>query len=573
MKEASREPASGEPTIVPGREATVRARYYSLIIVALYFALQMAGLKSAPLTDDDDFYIPAGISYASWLGRVVDGPPGAFERSVMDAAFTPNNEHPPLAKYVFGICHFAFSKWLGPADATRVGTVLFSTLTAFLLLSLAIGHLGGTRGLRVGGLAVLALLTLPRFYFHSHAATLDVPIAAVYLWAAYVTLRAERSTTAALLAGIPFGLAAATKLNGPFLVLAYILFVLLTRGLWRKPKIPDLRQPGFVIPPIPVALLSMMVVGPLVFLAVWPWMWNDTVARIQGYVAFHLNHYPIFFLYLGQVYAAKPFAPWHAPFVTTLLTVPLATLALAAGGFLAAWPAIRLRLRFLSGPDDDFRKEGDLWLFAVINAALTIGVVAFAGTPIYGGEKLFMPFFPFLCLFAGGGANMLWERLEAGMASPFLRKIVPASLMIVASMSGVALGWKFWGYPLSQWNGLADGARGAAALGMERQYYDLAFRDLVTWLSKEGPPNLRVHFLPNNWEYVRTFGWYAKGGDVRKDIQVVQSEAQADWVIVTHERRFARYGDDLQRYRGRPIIREQTVDGVPIWSVIDARKK
>lgn len=548
-----------------------RAQLIAVVFVVVYLGLQLAGLRAAPLTDDDDFYIPAGISYAQWLGRLVDGQ-GALDRSVIDAAFDDNKEHPPLAKYVFGVCHFAFRAWLGPTDSARVGTVLFSTLTAWLLLSLAIRHLGGARGLRVGGLAVLALLTLPRFYFHSHAATLDVPVAAMYLWAASVTLRAERSTLAAIMAGVVFGLAAATKLNGPFLALAYLLFVLLTRGLWRKPKVPDLdREPGFVIPPIPLALLSMALLGPLTFWAVWPWIWHDTVARVGEYVGFHLNHYPIYFLYLGHVYAAKPFAPWHAPFLTTLATVPLSTLVLAAGGFLAAWPAIRLRLRFLSGPDDDFRKEGDLWLFVLINAALTIGVVAFAGTPIYGGEKLFTPFFPFLCLLAGGGANMLWERLDAGLASSGLRKVVPAAVALSGVLAGGSLVYRFWGYPLSSFNGAIDGLRGATALGLERQYYDLAFRDLVAYLSAEGPPNLKVHFLPNNWEYVRTYKWYAQAGELRRDVQVVSSESQADWIIITHERRFARYGDDLARYRGKPIIREHTVDGTPIWSIVRAR--
>jgi len=93
----------------------------------------------------------------------------------------------------------------------------------------------------------------------------------------------------------------------------------------------------------------------------------------------------------------------------------------------------------------------------------------------------------------------------------------------------------------------------------------------VAYLSKEGPPNLKVHFLPNNWEYVRTYKWYAQAGELRRDVQVVSSESQADWVIITHERRFARYGDDLGRYRGKPIVHEHTVDGTPIWSIVRAR--
>lgn len=188
------------------------------LIVLFYLVVQLAGLKTAGLTDDDDFYVPAGISYARWLGRALTFDGNVWSKADRDAAFQINNEHPPVAKYVFGICHALFGKWLGPTDGARVGTVLFSTMIAAFLLALAISHLGQRRGLAVGGLAVVFLLAMPRFYFHSHAATLDVPVAAMYLASVAFVLWGERSTRAAILAGVVFGLASATKLNAPFLV-------------------------------------------------------------------------------------------------------------------------------------------------------------------------------------------------------------------------------------------------------------------------------------------------------------------------------------------------------------------
>ena len=138
-------------------------------------------------------------------------------------------------------------------------------------------------------------------------------------------------------------------------------------------------------------------------------------------------------------------------------------------------------------------------------------------------------------------------------------------------MSGAAQQIEFGGYALSQYNGLVGGLRGATAYGFERQYYDVAFRDLVRWLSDNAPPNARVHFLPNNWEYVRTYKWYRLAGELRSDIQVVQGEASADWVVITHERRFARYAADLRRYRGKPVLEEKIIDGTPIWTVVQGR--
>ncbi len=542
-----------------------KARWIARAFVLLYFLVLCAGLKSAALTDDDDFYVPAGISYGEWVLKALRFEP-VFNRAAIDQAFEPNHEHPPLAKIVFGLCHFLLRGWLGPTDSARVGTMLFSTLAAWLVLGLALRHLGPDRGLRVGGLAVLAMATLPRFYFHSHAATLDVPVAAMYLAAASTALAAERSTAAAILAGPVFGLALATKLNAPFLLLAYLPFVLITRGLIGSRRIARPKALGLPIPPIPLALLSMGLIGPLVFFALWPWLWAAPIERVTQYVAFHLHHYPIYFLYFGRVFVGDPIAPWHAPFMTTLFTVPSVTLVLAGIGFLAAWPAIRLRRRFLEGPDDDQRRAGDLWLFVLLNAAVTIGVVAFAGTPIYGGEKLFMPLFPFLCLLAGLGADVLYTSIVEAWEGR--AKQVALAVATLASLSGVALMLRFWGYPLSEFNGIANGLRGATAYGFERQYYDLAYRDLVAWLNTEAGPRVKVHFLPNNWEYVRTFRWYQRAGEVRPEVEVVGSEQEAELIVLTHERRFARYGDDLTRVRGYQVLKEKLVDGVPVWSVL-----
>ncbi len=546
-----------------------RARRWALAIVAAYLLVLLAGLGAHGLTDDDDFYVPAGISQAAWLGRALSFGDGAWTRAAIDEAFRSNREHPPLAKYAFGVSHFLFRGLLGPTDSARVGTVLFSTLCAALLLFMAMAQLGDRRGLRVGGLAVLALLTLPRFHFHSHAATLDVPVAAMYLASAAAVLAAERSRRAAFWAGPIFGLANATKLNAPFLLLAYLPFVALTRWGRRDEHRPSGERPGLPLPSLPAALLSMATIGPAVFYAVWPWIWAEPVARIREYIGFHVHHYGIYFLYFGRIFSDRPYAPWHAPFVMAAGTVPLAVSLLALGGLIFALPIVLLRLLEREGPDGPRRREGDLLLFVGLNALTTISIVAFAGTPIYGGAKLFMPFFPFWCLLAGYGASRAWEGLAAG-AAPAARAVV-TGLVLALVGSGALLQARFGGYALSEYNGLVGGLRGATAIGFERQYYDIAFRDLVAWVSKEGPPRLRVHFLPNNWEYVRTWKWYRQAGELREDIQVVNSEAAADWVIVTHERRFSRYVDDLQRWRGADVIREHRIDGTPIWTVLKRR--
>lgn len=543
---------------------TRRAGGIAAGIVGLYLVLQLVGLTSVGLTDDDDFYVPAGISYARWLGDVVSFRDGVLSKAAIDKAFEPNHEHPPLAKYAFGICHFAFDRWLGPTDSARVGTVLFSTLCAALLFVLTIFHLGPRRGLFAGAVAVLLLLTLPRFYFHSHAATLDVPVAAMYLLAATLALLAERRRGAAWGAGVTFGLASATKLNGPFLIVPYLIFALLVRRGARGPGAG--RRDAIALPQLPLALVAMAVIGPLVFFALWPWMWFDTVNRVVQYVSFHFNHYGIYFLYFGTVYDKNPYAPWHAPLTMAAITIPLATSALALVGLGLGRTAIWSRIARPLAYADGYRREGDLLLSSALHAAVSIAVVCFSGGPKYGGAKLFMPFFPFWCLLAGYGALALYERLAETK-----QRWLPVGAAALAVAAGLSMQLRLGGYALSQYNALIGGLRGATAAGFERQYYDIAFRDLVAWLNEEGPKNLRVHFLPNNWEYVRTYKWYRRAGELRKDIQVTNAPGPAQWIVLTHERRFARYGNDLVNMRGKEVLWEKRVDGVPIFTVLKVR--
>lgn len=527
-----------------------RAKTFAALVVLFYFSVLLATIPNYGLTDDDDYYIPAGKSYFAWLKSAFTFKKGAWSREAIDKAFDVNHEHPPFAKYIYGICESVFGGLFAPADAARVGAVLFSTLAAALLMALAIRHLGRRRGLFAGTLAVLFLLATPRFFFHSHAATLDVPVAAMYLAAAATALFAERSKLAALLAGPVFGLAAATKLNAPFVIIAYFLFVLLTRR----------KRERFTVPG---AFLSMVLIGPIVFVMSWPWLYSEMFKRIGAYVQFHLNHYGIYFLYFGTVFSKDPNAPWHAPFTLAAITTPLAISVLAIIGVALGLKLIRARLRFTEGPDDDQRREGDFLLTLVLHAFLAIATVAFSGGPKYGGEKLFAPFFPFWCALAGYGALVLMERAS--------KKMVAGGAIAVALVSCFALELRFGEYALSQYNGLTGGLRGATATGFERQYYDVAFRDLVTWMNANAKQGARVHFLPNNWEYARTWGWYKRGKQLREDIQTVAAEAQADLVVITHERRFARYGDDARRYRDKPILLEKIVDGTPIWSIVQVR--
>ncbi|MEM6370086.1 MAG: glycosyltransferase family 39 protein [Myxococcota bacterium] len=530
----------------------------------LYALVLFSLLPATGLTDDDDFYLPAGESYASWILEAAQFSSRAWSRKGIDAAFDINHEHPPVAKYALGLAAKLFGGVLGPVDGPRVATVLWSTLTAALLLVLARSHLGPRRGNWAGGLAILFLLGLPRFAFHSRVGTLDVPVAAVYLLAGSFALWGERSRQAAFWAGPLFGVAAATKLNGPFLFGPMLLFWILTRRTPRKEE----RRSGLGLPPLPLTVLSMVVLGPLTFLVLWPWLWFDTIDRVQAYVSFHLNHYPIYLLYFGRIYDAGPFPPWHAPFVLALWTTPVATVVAGLYGTVEAGISGLRRILRRDQTFDTQRPEGDLALFLLLNAAATIAVVSFLAGPKYGGVKLFLPFFPFFCLLAGFGILRMGERLAAWerlKAIP-VRGAVSGSAA-VGLLAAASLQLKFGQDGLSAYAGLAGGLRGATAAGMERQYYDVLSRAQLKWLDAHAPPNTKVHFMPNHKEYARTFRWAHREGSLRRDVRASPRRIRADLLVLTHERRFSTYPSALVEARGLEVLHTHRRDGVPLWTV------
>ncbi len=533
-----------------------------VVMVALYFGVQWLGLSEIGLTDDDDFYVPAGLRYAEWLGHFLSGDSSAWSKTGIDQAFSLNHEHPPVAKFVLGISAYVFGS-LGIMNGARMGTVLFSTMLAACMLWWSVLYLGSKRGLFAGGVGVLFLLLTPRFYFHSHAGTLDVPVSAMVFATVFFAVHGARSTTSALFCGVVFGLACGTKLNAPFLIVPYVAFLWLVGSGQRRSDSETGRLR------LPLSLLSMVFVGPLVFMGTWPWLWFDSLNRVWGYLRFHLHHYGIHFLYFGRVFTETPFAPWHAPWVMAMVSIPLAVSLFALYGLWFGKTVVGVRLRFHEGPDDDVRLEGDFVLNLALQAFFSVGLVAFSGGPKYGGIKLFLPFVPFWCLLAGYGALLCYEFFCELWAS----RVIPVGLIVLGGISALALQLRFGGYALSQYNALAGGLRGATALGFERQYYDIAFPDLVTWLGEEAPPNTRIYFLPNHWEYQRTYRWYRRCGELRPDIGLAAREEDADWIVLSHERRFLRYGEDLERLRRQTVLREKRIDGVPIWSVLKKERR
>ena len=272
---------------------------------------------------DEGVYFRAGSSYIGWWRLLYEHGQEALRQGAIDSAFSDNHEHPVLMKTLFGA-----SWWFLHQQAH----VFSDASTAFRFpamctagMALWTTYIFGARlWSRPAGLAAAALLGLmPRVFFHAHLACFDVPIMAMWILCVYVNWRAIETGNLvwALAAGVIYGLTLETKHNAwilPLVLVPHAVFV-------QRRAIVGALKAGRVS--LPANVVAMAVIGPIVFLGLWPYLWNDTLPWLQWYADYHLKHEYYNIEYLGKNYFGPPSPKSYLP-VMVLATVPTVTLLL-----------------------------------------------------------------------------------------------------------------------------------------------------------------------------------------------------------------------------------------------------
>lgn len=466
--------------------------------------------QSLGFTRDEGYYFKAAEQYWRWyevLGRgLVEGEPlRAFSSDVIDRNWSYNHEHPALMKTLFA-WGFGFRELTGfPAgayNAIRFPAWCMAGLSVALVFALARTLLSR----RAAVVAAVMWAAMPHVFWHMHVACFDVPVVAAHTWLVLAWVRWRRTAKGALVIGVLFGLAAAVKHNVLPVPALFVLHWLLTEA--RVDATGASTSRGFTLPKIPLALFSLALVGPLVFIATWPWLWPDPFVRIGGYIGFHLRHehYPI--LYFGELLTHPPF-PIHFPFVMSAVTIPVPILvAMMVGFVLAAVVAARLLWgRFVAPmaelensrvPLGDVVREpsGSPALLLAMNAIYPFVLIALPSTPIFGGTKHWMNGLPFLCVLAAWALEEGFARLAAaGVRSHAAAFAVVASLAVVP---GVWISARVWPYGLGSYNELIGFTRGAANVGMQRTFWGYEPLEALPLINAKTPRNGRIHFGDTN---------------------------------------------------------------------------
>jgi 4-amino-4-deoxy-L-arabinose transferase-like glycosyltransferase len=476
---------------------------------------------------------------------------------VVDRYWNANHEHPALMKSLFALSHrflYRDLHWF-----SEQGTAYRFPGMVVSALGLAVVYLWGRHMLgRVAGLvAALLFAFLPQPFYHAHLAAFDMPVAAVWLVTTYAYWRSlvRGGVAWPIATGVLYGLLLDTKHNSWLLPGALVAHLVLIRG---TALLSEIRR-GRV--PVPSALVSMLVIGPLVLYALWPWLWFDTGQRVAGWVAFHMGHEYYNMEFLGRTYW-KPPMPLGYAWVLTVASVPAITLALFVLG-LGNTALLRIR-----GQLEASRSSAELlWLLCLL---LSYAPWLSPSTPIFGGTKHWMTAYPFLCLFAGRGFAVVVERARSALSSPLLQRVgtVALAVSVIAAPAVMTLHAHPWG--VAAYTPLVGGAPGAASLGLNRTFWGYTTGAVQDFLNRRAPRGATVYVHDTalqSWEMLR------EDGRVRRDLRGSLAIHDSSVALYHHEPHMQRVEYQIWVDYGTIAPAEiGTYDGVPVvWVYLRPR--
>ena len=532
----------------------------ALAVAVVYVCALLRTSASIGYSRDEGFYFDAADRYIDWFKLFFSQRDNALKRSVVDAHFFANHEHPPLMKTLFGLCHdwlYTQHHWFSQPGATyRIPSMILAGIGVFVLIR------WGTRALSpsAGIVAGLTFALLPRVFHHAHLACFDVPVACMCVCTAYLWSRALETGKLrwALSLGLVYGLTLATKHNAWLLPPALLIHglcvksVTFYKGSWRQ-RLRLLAAP-----------LSLLLIGPLVLYAIWPWLWFDTSERLKYWVEFHLKHEYYNMEFLGVTYWKPPMPRGYA-WVMTLATVPLTTLVLAfVGWFHGTRDMVSVTFsRFrVKSPHKHSASDVLLWVICLVTF---YSPWLSTNTPIFGGTKHWFSAYPFLCLIAARGFEALRQSLPRAFSRLALdgRRLdwVTAGSAVVVLMPGFVVVRDMGPWGLSTYTPVVGGTSGAATLGLNRTFWGYTSIALAPELNARAPARVFLHDMT-----YAAWNMHIRDGVLKSSLYGTNSVTESDLALYHHEPHMGRveyqtwvaYGTAtpaaIGAYQGVPVI-------------------
>ncbi|MDX9753287.1 MAG: glycosyltransferase family 39 protein [bacterium] len=492
------------------------------------FLILVAGLTGPGVTWDEGYpNFPAARNQAEWIKGLwtLEKP---FSQGTIDTYWQTTSDHPSLPRTLAAVSYLLFSPLIDEIAAFRLPSALnFAVLVAtlFLFLRLFLPRLSALAG-------GLALVLMPRVFGHAHLFSLDVPIMGWWFWAGITGFLVLEKEWRPWVFGLIYAIAFTTKLHAVFLPFPLLVWGAIQCGA-NKAKWGRL------------AKTTAWAAGltPLVYIALQPWLWHDTIRRIYerffDYAA-KASTNPIRLYYLGQLYQDN--TPWHYPLVMLAFTIPVVILIL----FFTGLARLAWKDQALSGWAWA-RRDGGLFLFLLSLFAMPLLLVLLPLAQGYDGCRLFLPCFPFAAAIAAFGYQVL-AQVASRKLPPRLAHSLLLSAMVLPSLWAYTQIRPFY---LAYYNEIAGGVEGAKAKGMETVYWcDALTRDMLDEINRRVEPGQTLRPLAMSYaviEYYKDRGWLRADinhlADPPYDFHLLHCRqgmfTQAEWFLYTQRRPLA----------------------------------
>ena len=456
----------------------------ALLLIVFTVLLLLVTAPNIGLTWDEPTYIVAAETYPRWYGELIARPSYALSAEGIARYWTLSHAHPPLSKLWSGFVWLVARHFLDDLTAHRLGNMLIVSVLIALLYLIVAQNYGRTAGL----IASLALLTMPRFFFHAHLAAIDVPVTSMIFAVTYVFWlgRDRPGWLWTLFLGLTWGLALATKINALFIP-PIVLFV------WTLIFRPRL----YLI----VRLALMGLIGISFFILSWPWLYRDLLIHLTAFIGFMTTErLPVEQYYFGKMYAPPP---WHFPFVMTVSVVPFSIIFLATVG---AFSAMRQK---------ENRPLGGLFLLGIF---VSLAIFTSGVGQVFDNERFMMPAFPYIAALAGIGFVPTVQAAGSFLSNrriQFGRPQLVALMVIVMFVPHLLLAYDLYPHLLSYYSEAIGGVYGAKLLRLETTYWCETYPEVLSYLNTHAERGAVV------WaECLDVLVYYQLHGLLRQDLQI-----------------------------------------------------
>jgi 4-amino-4-deoxy-L-arabinose transferase-like glycosyltransferase len=456
----------------------------ALLLAVFTVLLLVITAPQIGLTWDEPTYIVAAETYPRWYAELIAHPSYALSAEGITRYWSISHAHPPLGKLWSGFIWLGARYFFDDLTAHRLGNILIAAVLVMLLYRMVARSFGSLAGL----VAAFALLSMPRFFFHSHLAAIDVPVAAMIFAVVYTFWfgRNHPGLRWTFLLGLIWGLALATKITAlfvpPILLSAWALIFQRRRYLF-----------------IRLALMGLIGVG--IFILSWPWLYHNLWNHLTMFVGFMTTQrLPVDQFYFGKLYAPPP---WHFPFVITIVVVPFSISALATVGAISM-----MRHR-------EDRPLGGLLLLAIV---VCLGIFTSARGQVFDNERFMMPVFPFIAALAGVGFVRTVPTVEWFLSNRRMelrRQQLVVIMLIMMFVPHLLLAYDLYPDLLSYYSELIGGAYGARLLGLETTYWCETYAEILFYLNVHAKPGAVI-----NAECSDVLIYYQLHGQLRPDLQI-----------------------------------------------------